>query len=68
MRVHVSHGDLRDERTPKEPELRSLLARARPLLAEVLSVWPANKRRKLVLWVEARGAELEVNASLPVDN
>jgi hypothetical protein len=65
MRVQVSAADLRDDPHSAQPELRRLIARARPLLAEVLSVWPPGKRRRLVLWIEASGGELEVGARLP---
>jgi hypothetical protein len=47
-----------------DSEVRSVLLRARPLLEEVLSLWPAEKRPKLVLWVDLVGTEVQVKARL----
>jgi hypothetical protein len=54
------HADAR----PGDSEVLAAMARARPLLEEVLSLWPAEQRSKLVLWVDVAGPELGVKARL----
>jgi hypothetical protein len=36
---------------PGDRALDELLARARPSVAEVLSLWPASRRKDVVVWV-----------------
>jgi hypothetical protein len=57
--------------TPTSTEARrgdsailAAMARARPLLEEVLSLWPAEERSRLVLWVDVAGPALEIKARL----
>jgi hypothetical protein len=40
------------------------MTRARPLVEEILSLWPAEMRRKLVVSIEVSSSELSVRARL----
>ena len=47
-----------------DSEMRAVILRARPLLEEVLSLWPVGKRRELLLWIDVVGTEVQVKARL----
>ncbi len=48
-----------------DAELRALAASARPAPEEVLSLWPASQRERLVLWIRRDGTgNAEVRARL----
>jgi hypothetical protein len=48
----VTHRGADPERVATEEAVRRALAGARPSLEEVLSLWPADQRDRLVLWVK----------------